>query len=263
VDEEYDEYEDFGDRPPAPTVEAAPATVAVPVDTLADAPKKSKSKSKPKTDSGKHWKHHGPVGPAAEGENAESSGPPKYLKPVRFGGRLAYNNSYISALNVVVDELEMASGDVTGTRYDSEPSLGCSGFEAGAAVDMRLVGPLSFYTGVNFALRNPVAIKGALAISEMAVNVPVLFRVMVARPVFLDIGGQLDIPFGTKVKRGWGEAANSESRQKIDAGAVLGIGVYIIEYLSVDAKGVVGLMKFDDEHDKPVYQASVGVSYMY
>ena len=197
-------------------------------------------------------------------KEAKPPKPTEYdARSIRFGGRLAYNNSYVPALTVSVDELDMATADVVSKSYSHKPGMGGSGFEIGAAAAILLGGPLSLYAGLNLAIRNPVSIEGALKISEMAVNVPVLLRVTEFYPAFLDIGAQFDIPFGTKVKYEWAEAVKSETRQKADAGVVLGVGCYIIDGLSVDAKGVLGLMKFDELHEKPVYQVSVGVGYLY
>ena len=252
-EEEYDDSDEFGDRP-TPVVEADTEPAGESAAAESAPAEKEKKVKKEKVKKEKKEKAEKEVKPP------KSAG---YVKPIKFGGRLAYNNSYVPALSVDVDELDMAAGDVKGKKHDNKPGVGGSGFEVGAAVELRLAGPLSLYTGLNFAIRNPVAIEGALTISEMAVNVPVLFRVMLAKPVFLDIGGQLDIPFGTKIKRDWGKAENFEGRTTIDGGGVLGIGGYIIENLSIDAKGVIGLRNFDEEHEKPVYQVSIGVSYMY
>lgn len=257
-DEASEESGDSGG--PAPAVEAAAAEpaeepVAAADSALAENEKKVK---KEKVKKEKKVKEAKPPKPPKEPKPPED-----YGKAVKFGGRLAYNNSYVTALSVAVYEVDMSSGEVKGKTYDNKPGLGGSGFELGGAAEVRLAGPLSLYTGVGLAFRNPVAIEGALAISEMALNVPVLLRVTVVKPVFLDVGGQLDIPFGTKSKLDGGKAVDFEGRTAIDAGAVLGTGGYIMEGLSVDVKGVIGIMKFDEEHEKPVYQVSVGVSYMY
>jgi hypothetical protein len=257
--EEYDEFEDFGDRP-APVVEAPAEPVEEPaaVDSALVENEKKVKKEKVKKEKVKKEKKE-----KAEKEVKPQKSPEDYVKPVKFGGRLAYHNSYVPALSVVVDEVDVANGGIKGSEYTNKPGLGSSGFEVGAAVEVRLAGPLSLYAGANVAVRKPVAIEGALTISEMALNVPVLFRVMVVRPVFFDIGGQLDVPFGTKSKWEWGVAEDFEGRTTIDGGGVFGIGGYIYRGLSIDAKGVVGLRNFAAEHEKPVYQVSVGISYMY
>jgi opacity protein-like surface antigen len=184
-------------------------------------------------------------------------------KKVRFGARVAYNNSHVfnHTFSVQVfdrDELRFIDVD-----YDNEFGAG-HGFELGFVTLFRLTGRLSIESGVNFLMRSPVTVTDVAEITEFAVSVPALLRYRIGTsPVYVLGGAHVDIPFGAKLKRDSEGADDFDERASVDVGLTAGIGYQILKNLSADVRVANGLLSYDGLKGHLLFQGAVGVSWMF
>ncbi|MDR2578159.1 MAG: outer membrane beta-barrel protein [Chitinispirillales bacterium] len=183
-------------------------------------------------------------------------------KTVRFGARLAYNNSHVLnhtfPVQILDDNFQFINID-----YANEFGKG-SGFEFGFVTLFRLTGRLSIESGVNFLMRSPVTVTNVADINEFAVTIPALLRYKIgATPVYVQGGAQLDIPFGAKLKRSGETAVDFDERTSFDIGLTAGAGYQILKNLSADIRITSGLLSYDGLKGHLLLQGSAGVSWMF
>jgi len=107
---------------------------------------------------------------------------------IRFGGRVAYNSSFVASAAGGIGEVG-------------------SGFAIGAAASIPITSIITFNPELNFIKRQPLAAivpknlyeTERVDMTEFAVSIPALFQFMTfGGPIFyLETGIQLDIPFAT------------------------------------------------------------------
>ena len=182
-------------------------------------------------------------------------------RKVKFGGRVAYNNSYITKMN-----LKTVYYDNNWQRheenYAGKTGLG-HGFEVSAVTVVCFTDDASINIAPGFIFRTPY-VSDAASISEFAVSIPALFEWRLFRSPVCALGGlQADIPINTKTRwDGKDEAEPLDARSNVDVGVVLGINVHIGKKLALDVRGCLGLKEFSDGKDNFLNQVSVGVSYV-
>ncbi|MCL2689131.1 MAG: hypothetical protein FWE57_04720 [Chitinispirillia bacterium] len=187
------------------------------------------------------------------------------LRKVKFGMRLAYNNSFVSKMSpdlVSYDE-EM---NETFEYFPGKKGAG-HGFEIAAVTVVRLTDDAALKFAPGFIVRTPY-VSDLATISEFAVSIPALFEYRLFNtPVRALAGLQLDIPFGTEAKwesgEGEGETEVLDVRSDVDIGVVLGLSVWINTNISFDVRYNLGLRDFDDGKGHHLNQISAGVSYVY
>ena len=184
------------------------------------------------------------------------------VRRVKFGGRLAYNNSFVSGLAVNVTDNDEDAG-ISETQYDGKFGMG-HGFGLGGVVLFNVWESVHVGAGVDFMYRSPV-VTDVSATREFALGFPVLVRWdVMGSPLFVEAGVQVDVPFGTSVKWDWdSKAENVWNRNAVDVGLAFGAGYFVTKNISVDLRAVIGLTPFDDVNDGALGQVGVGVSWVW
>jgi hypothetical protein len=187
----------------------------------------------------------------------------KRERRVRFAGRVAYANSYVSKYAAQVASYDEYEAALRFKERYNRMGAG-SGFEAGVSTIIGLAGVLSVEVGTNFAWRKPISVEGgAFEVSEYAITVPALLRGSIFKsPAYIQGGAQLDVPFGTTQKEKNVEKP-LDDRERIDFGLIIGAGWQFRRDLSADVRAVHGLRGFDGQNNHLLYSVSAGVSYQY
>lgn len=184
------------------------------------------------------------------------------VRHVRFGGRLAYNNSFVSGIVVGVTNVDDDRG-IWEERYDSKLGMG-HGFGLGGVVLFNVWKSVHLNTGVDFIYRTPV-VTDVSTTSEFALGFPVLVRWdVMARPLFVEAGVQADVPFAMSVKWDWDSKPEEVwNRKTVDVGIAVGAGYFVTKNISVDIRAVIGLLSFDDVNTGATNTVCVGVSWVW
>jgi len=184
------------------------------------------------------------------------------VRRVKFGGRLAYNNSFVLGMVINVTDYDEDRG-VFDESYDSKSGMG-HGFCVGGVVLFNVWESVHVSAGVDFIYRSPV-VTDVSATREFALGFPVLVRWdVMGSPLFIEAGVQVDVPFGTRVKWNWDSKAEDVwNRNAVDVGLAVGAGYFVTKNISVDLRAVIGLTQFDDVNDGALSQVSVGVSWVW
>jgi TolB-like protein len=179
------------------------------------------------------------------------------VRRVKFGGRLAYNNSFVPGMVVDVTEYDEDSG-VFSTSYDGKSGLG-HGFNLGGMVLFNVWESVHVNAGIDFIYRTPV-VTDVSATREFALGFPVLVRWdVMGSPLFVEGGVQVDVPFGTAVKWDWDSKAEDVwNRNAVDVGFAVGAGYFVTPNISVDLRATIGLLPFDDVNTGAVNHVGVG-----
>jgi TolB-like protein len=184
------------------------------------------------------------------------------VRRVKFGARLAYNNSFVPGMVVDITGYDDDRG-IWEESYDSKSGMG-HGFGLGGVVLFNVWEQVHVNAGVDLIFRTPI-VTDVSATTEFALGLPVLVRWdVMGSPLFVEGGVQVDIPFGTSVKWDWDK--NSESvwnRNSADVGIAVGAGYFVTPNISVDIRTVIGLTSFDDVNDGALSQVCVGVSWVW
>jgi hypothetical protein len=170
---------------------------------------------------------------------------------MRFGGRIAYNSSF-----VVGDGI----GDIG------------SGFAVGAVASIPIISILTFNPELNLIYRQPLSAMvpksiyevERVDITEFAISVPALFQFMpFGGPIFyLEAGIQLDIPFATNEAEDI--LGKYPDRAAFDFGVPLGIGWHIGKHFALDYRIIVGLTSIGErEKNFSLFQNELGLIYLF
>jgi hypothetical protein len=201
-------------------------------------------------------------------DNAETVGyTPSSPKRLKYGRRVAYNNSWVDGLNVMVYSFDGES--LVRTEYANEAVRGF-GFEISAILLLVLTDAAAFNFAPGIIFRKPLNTKFA-GVGELAVSFPALleWRPFAAVPLHALAGMQADIPVYTRLT--WSSEPHSaeiephsafNERFPIDFGAVVGLGAYLNDRLALDARVVLGLADFDYETGRRLNQFTVSISYI-
>jgi len=186
-------------------------------------------------------------------------------KKLKFGVRAAYNNSYVSKMNVTL-YTDGGGGKMDSEDYNGKMGAG-SGFEIGAVTLIGLTDNLAFNFSPGLIIRKPF-VSDIAAINELAINIPAFLEwQLFDSPLRAVCGVQFEIPFSVKIK--WkGEGAkdfneDGGKRAGMDVGVALGASVHILRNIAADVKGCIGLREFAAGKEGSLNQISVGVSYLY
>jgi len=187
-------------------------------------------------------------------------------KRLKFGVRIAYNNSFVSKMNIRIPT-PGRGGEFIYENYEGKLGVRGSGFEAGAVALIGLTDALAFNFSPGVIMRRPFVSEIA-EISELAINIPALLEWRLFDTPVRAIGGvQFGIPFNVKIK--WKDeevkdfSEDRGERAKMDFGVVIGASVHILRSVAADLRGNIGLREFDGEKERFLNQVSVGVSYLY
>ena len=186
-------------------------------------------------------------------------------KRLRFGCRVAYNNSFVYNYAYTVRTLNEETFRTHDVDHDNEFGAG-SGFEFGFVTAVRVSDNLSVETGANFIWRQPVNITDVVTITELAVSVPAFLRYRVgASPFFMQAGVVLEVPFNAEGKKADGTTFALSDRASFDIGLVAGAGYRFGKFVTADIRIVNGLINFDgDDRKTPLLlQTAAGVSLMF
>jgi hypothetical protein len=187
----------------------------------------------------------------------------KRERRVRFAGRLAYGNSYVSKYAATVWNFDPRESRFTSKNFYSSMGAG-SGFEAGVSTVVGLTDGLACEVGTNFLWRKPVSIKDKYDVSEYALTLPALLRGRVFKsPAYIQGGVQLDVPFSSTIKDADGFESKLEDRVPVDFGLIIGAGWQFRKDMSADIRAIHGLRSFDGQNNHLLYHVSAGVSYLY
>jgi hypothetical protein len=186
--------------------------------------------------------------------------PPPPGKKIKFGCRVAYNNSYVNDMTLKMHEFD---GHQIRT-YDYANKIGAGhGFEFGVMAAYSLTEDFSFTAGGNIAYRRPVNME-VVGVSEFALTFPVLAHWNIPGSLFfLQGGAAAEIP--VKAMAAWKEqaSANFEDRAAADFAFILGGGFIIDKNFSLDLRMAAGLREFDKQQGHLTFSVSLGVGYMY
>ena len=170
---------------------------------------------------------------------------------IRFGGRVAYNSSYVVSGNI------------------GEIGLG---FAVGAVASIPIIGVITFNPELNLIYRQPLSARVQINayevekvdITEFAISIPALFQFMpFGGPVFyLETGIQLDIPFATNEAEDiFGKYPD---RAAFDFGIPLGLGWHIGKHFVLAYRVFVGLTSIGErEKDYSLVQEGLGLIYLF
>jgi len=187
----------------------------------------------------------------------------KREKRVRFAGRLAYANSYVSKYSVEVYSYDPSTALLKPKELYNSMGAG-SGFEVGVSTIIGIIDGLAVDVGTNFVWRKSVTIKDAYDVSEYALTVPALLRGRLFKsPAYIQGGVQLDIPFNTTMTEKGGKKSKLDDREPVDFGLIIGAGWQFRKDMQADIRAIHGLRSFDGQNDHLLYSVSVGVSYLY
>jgi hypothetical protein len=180
----------------------------------------------------------------------------------RFGGRIAYNNSYLRNTSVSETYTDDEIGLVVNT-YDNKFGYG-SGFGVGLAAGVGVLDNLNVTVGIDVVYRNPVNLE-ILKMHETALCVPVLAQWMVLKdtPCYVEGGVQADIPVKPTITKEGSDPEAFDARKPLDFGIVLGTGYFIDKNFSIDVRGITGVTPFDSYKGRLLNQVAIGVSYIW
>jgi len=149
---------------------------------------------------------------------------------VRFGGRVAFNSSFVAG----------GSGGIGEIGY---------GFAAGAVASIPITGIITFNPELNLIYRQPMSAMvpksiyetERVDITEFAISIPAMLQIMpFGGPVFyLEAGIQLDMPFATKEAEDI--LGKYPDRAAFDFGIPLGLGWHIGRHFTIDNRATIGI----------------------
>jgi len=186
--------------------------------------------------------------------------PPPPGKKINFGCRVAYNNSYVNDMTLKMNEFD---GHQINTREYANKLGAGHGFELGVTAAYVVTEDFSLEAGGNIAYRRPVN-TDVVSTSEFALTFPILVHWKVPGSLFFVQGGILmEIPVKAMIK--WEDQAtgNFKDRASVDFGFILGGGFQIDKNFSIDLRMTAGFREFDRQQGHLMFQASLGVGYMY
>ena len=170
---------------------------------------------------------------------------------IRFGGRIAYNSSFLLGESI---------GEIG------------SGFALGVAASIPIMGIIIFNPELSLIYRQPLSVQVPKSIyefekvdvTEFAISIPALFQVMpFGGPTFyLEAGIQLDIPFATNEAEDI--LGKYPDRAAFDFGIPLGLGWHIGKHFALDYRVTVGLTSIGKrEKDYSLAQNELGLIYLF
>jgi hypothetical protein len=170
---------------------------------------------------------------------------------IRFGGRIAYNSSFVIGGGI---------GEVG------------SGFAVGAVASIPIKRKITFNPELNLIYRQPLTAlvpksiyeAERVDITEFAISIPALLQVMLfGGPIFyLEVGIQLDIPFATNEPEDI--LGKYPDRAAFDFGIPLGIGWHIGKHFALGYRIFVGLTSIGErEIDYSLCQNELGLIYLF
>jgi hypothetical protein len=113
--------------------------------------------------------------------------------------------------------------------------------------------------------RIPLSTEAA-GVGEAAVSLPMLLQWKppfgLPLPLYALAGIQPDVPVYTRVTWRHSENVRFNDRTAIDFGLVAGVGGYINDRVSLDARAIIGLAKFDHKSARRLNQFTVGMNYI-
>jgi len=174
---------------------------------------------------------------------------------IRFGGKLAYNASFVKSESGTFGEIG-------------------SGFAIGAAASIPIISIITFNPELNFIRRQPLAAQiqtqgfpfgssERIDITEFAISVPALVQIMpFGGPTFyLEAGIQLDIPFATNEAEDI--LGKYPDRAAFDFGIPVGLGWHIGKHFVLDYRATIGLTSIGKrEKDFKLVQNELGLLYL-
>jgi len=174
-----------------------------------------------------------------------------YENEIRFGGRVAYNSSFLLGENI---------GEIG------------SGFALGAAASIPIAGVITFNPELNLIYRQPLSAQvrkslfevERIDITEFAISVPALLQVMpFGGPTFyLEAGIQLDIPFATNEAED--PLGKYPDRAAFDFGIPFGLGWHIGKHFALDCRVTYGLTSIGErEKDYSLVQNELSLIYLF
>jgi hypothetical protein len=182
---------------------------------------------------------------------------------VRIGGRVAYNNSFVTGYSYTVRSYDRETSMRIDDDHHNEIGKG-SGFEVGGVMTFRISSKILVETGVNLIWRNPVTISDIVKIDEYAITVPALLRFNIGSSPFYAHGGwHIELPFGAKEEKMGEKAVEFKERSAADVGVIVGGGVRFSKSLSADLRIIGGLITFDGMPNHRMFQAALGGSLMF
>jgi hypothetical protein len=186
--------------------------------------------------------------------------PPPPGKKITFGCRIAYNNSYVNDMTLMMNEFD---GHQINTREYANKLGAGHGFELGVTAAYVVTEDFSLEAGGNIVYRRPVNMD-IVSTSEFALTFPILVHWKVPGSLFFVQGGILmEIPVKAMIK--WEDQAtgNFKDRASADFGFILGGGFQIDKNFSIDLRMTAGFREFDRQQGHLMFQASLGAGYMY
>ncbi|MCL2183327.1 MAG: hypothetical protein FWB85_07650 [Chitinispirillia bacterium] len=192
---------------------------------------------------------------------------PSAPKRIKFGRRVAYNNSFVSGLSADIYSFDGETLSLVKHRTEVVHS---TGFEVSAILRITVndAAALKFLPAVLF--RKPLSTRYA-GVGELAVSFPFFleWRPYAAVPLYALAGVQPDVPVYTRLM--WSaepQSAQSEpysvlgERSVADFGVVIGLGGYLNDRLSLDARVVLGMADFDRTPGRRLNQVTLGINYI-
>jgi hypothetical protein len=188
-------------------------------------------------------------------------------KRLKFGRRVAYNNSSVAGLSVKVYSFDGEA--LSYTEYKTE-AVHAIGFELNAILALGVTDAMALNFAPGVVFRKPLSTRFA-GVGELALSFPMImeWRPFEAVPLYALAGIRPDVPVYTRLT--WRSEPSSEFREPytmlgdrgaIDFGLVVGAGGYISDKASIDVRAIFGLARFDRVPGRRLNQFNLGINYV-
>jgi len=178
-----------------------------------------------------------------------------FAQDTRLGVRVALNGSSVTTGN--------------GKNVKKEdPDIGLGG-GGGLVAIIPISDNFAARTGVEFGYRTLYNMKlpggDEQSASEFALNIPAMVQYTLFESIWLGVGAQLDIPFATEIHIG-SNSSEFKDRSAVDFGIIIGGGWNLSSNIVLDIRGTIvglALTNLSSDDDSSLYQASVGLTYLF